>query len=62
MTYPEISKTLISEYKIPLPQFTEQQKIVNEIEKIEQKIETLQTDIKNSKKKKEEVLRKYLLG
>jgi type I restriction enzyme M protein len=52
MTYPEISKTLISEYKIPLPSKNIQKKIISEIgvlEKTEkkafEKIEKIKNDI-----------------
>lgn len=60
MTYLEISKTLISEYKIPLPTIQEQQKIVVQIQKIEGQIFELTEELQEIKKQKEEVLKKYL--
>lgn len=46
--------------KIPLPPLSEQQKIVSEIEKIEEKIKALETEIAEIPKLKEAVLKKYL--
>ena len=60
MTYPEISKTLISEYKIPLPPLLEQQKIVSEIETIESKITELEKEINAIPEQKGKILKKYL--
>ena len=60
MTYKEISKTLISEYKIPLPSLEEQKEIVAKIEKIEQAIENLENEIKTISQEKESILKKYL--
>lgn len=45
MTYPEISKEKISQFKIPLPPLDVQQKIVAEIEVIERNEETCQKDM-----------------
>ena len=50
----------ISDLKIPLPPLSEQQKIVSEIEKIEEKIKALKTEIAEIPKQKEAVLKKYL--
>ena len=46
--------------KIPLPPLSEQQKIVSEIEKIEAKINALETEIAEIPKLKEAVLKKHL--
>lgn len=50
----------ISDLKIPLPPLSEQQKIVSEIEKIEAKINVLETEIATIPQQKEAVLKKYL--
>ncbi len=50
----------ISDLKIPLLPLSEQQKIVSEIEKIEEKIKALETEISEIPKQKEAVLKKYL--
>jgi len=50
----------IQSIKIKAPSISEQQKIVTKIEKIEKEIKTLQPKIDNSKKQKEEILKKYL--
>ena len=60
MTYKEISKTLISEYKIPLPPFSEQQIIVTEIEKIERELANIENELAQIPKQKEAALKKYL--
>lgn len=60
MTYPEISKALISTYKIPLPSLDQQQKIVAEIEKIEAKIKAVQVKLAELKIVKDGVLKRYL--
>ncbi len=46
--------------KIPLPPLSEQQKIVSEIEKIEEKITILEKEIAEIPKQKEAILKKYL--
>ena len=46
--------------KIPLPPLSEQQKIVSEIEKIEAKINVVETEIAEIPKLKEAILKKYL--
>lgn len=46
--------------KVPLPPLSEQQKIVSEIEKIEEKIKALATEIADIPKQKELILKKYL--
>lgn len=55
-----LNQTLLSNIKIPLPPLSEQQKIVSEIEKIEEKIKILETEISEIPKQKEAVLKKYL--
>ena len=55
-----LNQTLLSNIKIPLPPLSEQQKIVSEIEKIEAKINALETEIAEIPKLKETVLKKYL--
>jgi type I restriction enzyme M protein len=46
--------------KIPVPPLSEQQKFVSEIEKIEEQIKTLETEISEIPKQKEVILKKYL--
>ena len=55
-----ITKLQLEDFKIPLPQLSEQKKIVSEIEKIEEKIKFLETEIADIPKQKEEILKKYL--
>lgn len=55
-----ITKQQLEDFKIPLPPLSEQQKIVAEIEKIEEKIKVLETEIAEIPKLKEAVLKKYL--
>ncbi len=55
-----LNQTLLSNIKISLPRLSEQQKIVSEIEKIEEKIKALETEIADIPKLKEAVLKKYL--
>ncbi len=55
-----LNQTLLSNIKIPLPPLSEQQKIVSEIEKIEEKIKVLETEIAEIPKQKEAILKKYL--
>ncbi len=55
-----ITKQQLEDFKIPLPPLSEQQKIVSEIEKIEEKIKVLETEISEIPKQKEAVLKKYL--
>lgn len=60
MTYPEISKSLISTYKIPLPSLDEQQEIVAKIKQIEIEINTMQENLSQLQMAKDNVLQKYL--
>lgn len=60
MTYPEISKSMISQFKIPLPSLEEQIIIVEKINAIENNILKAKNDIEELKIKKDLVLRKYL--
>ena len=55
-----ITKQQLEDFKIPLPPLSEQQKIVSEIEKIEEKIKVLETEISEIPKQKEVILKKYL--
>ena len=55
-----INGTILKTYKIPLPPLSEQQKLVSEIEKIEEKIKVLETEIAEIPKQKEAILKKYL--
>jgi type I restriction enzyme M protein len=55
-----ITKQQLEDFKIPLPSLAEQQKIVSEIEKIEEKINVLEKEIAEIPKQKEAVLKKYL--
>lgn len=57
---PKLNQQNLNNIKIPLPPFSEQQKIVSEIEKIEAKIKFLETEIAAIPKQKEEVLKTYL--
>jgi type I restriction enzyme M protein len=57
---PRGDKQHIMGYKIPLPPLSEQQKIVAEIEQLEEKIKTLEKEIAEIPKHKEAVLKKYL--
>jgi restriction endonuclease S subunit len=60
MTYPEISKSEIGDYRIPLPSIPEQEKIVVQIEIEEQKIATAQARLDSVAAQKAAVLKKYL--
>lgn len=55
-----LNQTLLSNIKIPLPPLSEQQKLVSEIEKIEEQIKVLETEISEIPKQKEAILKKYL--
>lgn len=57
---PKLALKRIETLKIPLPPLSEQQKIVSEIEKIEEQIKVLETEISEIPKQKEAVLKKYL--
>lgn len=47
MTYPEISKEKIAQFKIPLPPLEIQHKIIDELQRIESEEQILQTEIAN---------------
>lgn len=55
-----ITKQQLEDFKIPVPTLDEQLKIVNEIEQIESKIKTLENQIADIPKLKEDILKKYL--
>ena len=57
---PKLNQQNLNNIKIPLPPLSEQQKIVSEIEKIEEKIKVLETEISEIPKQKEAILKKYL--
>jgi type I restriction enzyme M protein len=59
-SHPNISQSVVLNKKIPLPSLFEQQKIVAQIEKIEQEISELEKINEIIPKQKEEVLKKYL--
>ncbi len=60
MTYPEISKSMISQFKIPLPSLEEQITIIEKINIFEKNIIKTKNEIEELKIKKDSVLRKYL--
>ena len=60
MTYPEISKTMISKFKIPLPTIDEQKTLVGKIEKYEKNISDAKNKIDDLEKNKKNILSKYL--
>lgn len=55
-----ITKQQLEDFKIPLPPLSEQQKIVLEIEKIEAKINALESEIADIPQLKEAILKKFL--
>lgn len=57
---PKLALKRIETLKIPLPSLSEQQKIVSEIERIEVKINALETEIASIPKQREAILKKYL--
>ena len=57
---PKLNQQNLNNIKIPLPPLSEQKKIVSEIEKIEAKINDLETQIAEIPKLKEAILKKYL--
>ncbi|MCQ2957857.1 MAG: restriction endonuclease subunit S, partial [Candidatus Gastranaerophilales bacterium] len=58
--YPSINEDDIKNFSIPVPPLEEQQKIVEQIEKLEQEINNAQQIIDESKNKKQQILDKYL--
>ena len=57
---PQLTVPQISNYKIPLPPKKVQEKIVSQIEGIENKIDKLQKELAEIPQQKEEILKKYL--
>lgn len=55
-----ITKQQLEDFKLPLPEIPEQQRIVAEIEEIEAKIEKLEQQLKDIPRQKQAVLAKYL--
>lgn len=60
MTYKEISKTLISEFKIPLPSVEAQKKAIEQIKTVESEIDNLEKIIAIAPEQKKTVLKTYL--
>lgn len=60
MTYPEVSKNMISQFKIPLPSLEEQITIIEKINIFEKNIIKAKNEIEELKIKKDSVLKKYL--
>lgn len=60
MTYPEVSKNMISQFKIPLPSLEEQTTIIEKINIFEKNIIKAKNKIEELKIKKDSVLKKYL--
>lgn len=59
-SYPSINKSDIENFTIPVPPLSEQKKIVQQVEKIEEKIKILETRLMDIPQQKEQVLKKYL--
>lgn len=59
-TIPQLTVPMIKPLKIPVPSIIEQQKIVKQIEKLEEEINKAQQIIDDSKNKKQKILDKYL--
>jgi len=57
---PQLTVPMVQEIKIPLPPLSTQQKIVTQIQEIEEKIEKLQEILNQIPAQKQEVLKKYL--
>ena len=55
-----LSQTIIKEYKIPLPTLEEQEKVVKEINIIEEEISLIEKELKQLQEQESEVLKKYL--
>ncbi|MBP1561763.1 MAG: restriction endonuclease subunit S [Oscillospiraceae bacterium] len=62
MTYPEISKSMISEYKIPVPDLKTQNNIIEQIIAIEQQIDQLSLEVFDVKKHQQSVLNNHLFN
>lgn len=60
MTYKEISKTLISEYKIPHPSIETQKKVIEQIKAVEIEIDNLEKLMAVALEQKASVLKSYL--
>lgn len=57
---PKLNQTNLSRIKVPVPSIKEQQKIVTEIEKLEQQISEAQKFVDSADEIKREILKKYL--
>ena len=62
MTYPEISKSAISDFKIPLPPIRIQEKIVAEIEVLEKKENIVKEKIRNLKTSSNELANNIIIS
>jgi restriction endonuclease S subunit len=51
---------MLENFKIPVPPIAEQDKLIKEIEKLEDKIKVEQAKIDSSADKKKEIMKKYL--
>lgn len=60
MIYPEISKSLIETYKIPVPTLNEQLDIITKVNKVEADISILKTKLTELRIQKSNLLKKYL--
>ena len=59
-TIPQLTVPMVKKIKLPVPSLQEQQKVVAEIEKLEQQIEKAQSAITQSEQQKQAILDKYL--
>jgi restriction endonuclease S subunit len=59
-SYPSLNKNDIQNFKIPVPPFAEQQKLVAEIEAIEAQIAINQQIINEAAAQKQAIMKKYL--
>ena len=55
-----ITKQQLEEFKIPVPSITEQQKIVDEINKLETEITEIENELASMDEQKEQILKKHL--
>ncbi len=59
----QLSKNIlgkISSFKIPIPPLSKQKALIDEVEKLEAKIDQAKTIIEGAKERKEKVMEKYL--
>ena len=60
MTYPEVSKTALANYRIPLPSINEQKQIASQLAKKDRHIAELHTKINSAQERKNAILKKHL--